>query len=230
MDKKYAEYLLNKTKEDYNLIADDFSSKREGIWEETKFLIDDYVKIKEKILDLGCGNGRYFPLFKEKGVDYFGIDNSEKLIEIARDRYREGRFQTGDVLNLMFPDDYFDKIYSIAVLHHVPSEELRVNSLKEVKRVLRPGGLLIATVWKFHQPKEFYFLFKYTLLKLIGKSKLDWKDVFEPWGKRVERYYHWFSKEELGNLLKKAGLKIKEIGVIKNKRGNRQNIYLIAEK
>jgi len=230
MKKEYAEWLLQKTKEDYNSIADDFSRTREKTWEEIEFLFRDYLKAGDKILDLGCGNGRYFPLFKEKKVEYFGIDFSEKIIEIAINKYPEANFQRRDGLNLPFPKNFFDKIYSIATLHHIPSEELRIQFLKEIKRALKPKGLLILTVWKFHQFKEIHLLLKYIILKLIGKSKLDWKDMFEPWGKKIERYYHWFSKKELEKLAKEANFKIEKIGIVKNQRGNRRNIYIIAEK
>jgi hypothetical protein len=76
-------------------------------------------------------------------------------------------------------------------------------------------------------------LLKYTFLKLIGKSKLDFKDVFVPWkdsrGKVVVwRYFHCFTKKELENLIKEIGMEIK-----KSWRGGKDpkaNIYLIAEK
>lgn len=230
MDKKYAEYLLEKTRRDYNLIADEFSRTRERPWEELKPLFDYRTKSRERVLDLGCGNGRYYDFLKESQAEYIGLDNSEKLIELAKRRYPELNFQVGDALKLPFPDNYFDKIFSIAVLHHFPSEEIRLESLNEARRVLENGGLLVLTVWKFHERKEVLLLIKYTLLKLIGKSKLDFKDILEPWGKKAERYYHWFSKEELTRLLNKSGFKVRETGVIKNKKGNRQNIYIIAEK
>ncbi|MCP6718411.1 MAG: hypothetical protein KJI70_02635, partial [Patescibacteria group bacterium] len=73
-------------------------------------------------------------------------------------------------------------------------------------------------------------LIKYTLLKLIGKSKLDWNDIYEPWGKKTKRYYHWFSKKELENLVKEAGFKIEKSGIAKNNKKNRQNIYIVAKK
>jgi len=230
MDKEYAKYLLEKTRKDYNLIAEDFSRKREEIWKETEFLFNDYLFAGDKVLDLGCGNGRYSPLFREKGVDYFGVDSSEELIKIAKDKYPQAKFQVTNTLSLSFPNNFFDKIYSIAVLHHIPSEELRLEFLKELKRILKPGGILILLVWKFHQRKEIFLLFQYTILKLFGKSKLDFRDVFKLWGKKIERYYHCFSKKELINLFKKADFKIKKSDIVKNKRGNRQNIYLIAEK
>jgi len=230
MQKSYAEYLLKKTIQDYNLIAEQFSRARERIWPKMRFLFDDYLFPGEKILDIGCGNGRFFEVFKEKKVDYFGIDSSEKLIQIARNNYPEGKFQVGDALNLPFPNNFFDKVYSIAVLHHVPSEEFRLQFLKEARRVLKTEGLLILTVWKLFQLKECCLRFKYTILKLIGKSKLDWGGILEPWGKKIKRYYHCFSKKELENLVAKSEFRIKEGGIVKNKKGNRQNIYLIAEK
>jgi len=230
MEKEYAQYLLKKTKEDYNLIAKDFSRTRRNPWEEIKFLFNDYLIPGERVLDLGCGNGRYFSLFEEKKVDYLGIDSCPELVEIARQKHKEAKFQIGDALNLSFPDNFFDKIYSIAVLHHIPTKDFRVQFLKETKRVLKPGSLLILTVWRFHRLRELYLLFKYTLLKIIRKSKLDWRDIFEPWGKKINRYYHFFSKKELEDLVKRAGFRIKESGIVKNERGNRQNIYLVAEK
>ena len=135
-----------------------------------------------------------------------------------------------NALNLSFPDNYFNDVYSIAVLHHLPSKELRLKFLNEARRVLQPGGLLILTVWKFYQIRQWLFLLKYTLLKIIGKSKLDWKDILEPWGKKAERYYHWFSKKELEGLIKETGFEIEKSGIIKNKKGNRQNIFIVAKK
>ncbi len=230
MNSEYAHYLLVKTREDYNLISEEFSRTRENIWEEMRFLFDNYLVSGDKVLDSGCGNGRYYPLFKEKGVEYIGIDSSKNLIEITNKRYPEADFRVEDALNLSFPENDFNQVYSIAVLHHVPSKELRLKFLAEAKRVLKPGGLLILTVWKFHRTKELFLLLKYTLLKIIGKSKLDWKDIFEPWGKKIIRYYHWFSVKELRKLVKEAGFEIEKSGIFKNKRKNRQNIYIVAKK
>jgi ubiquinone/menaquinone biosynthesis C-methylase UbiE len=229
MDKNFAKYILEKTKKDYNLIAKEFSEKRKEIWEELKFLFDN-LKEGEKVLDLGCANSRWYPLFKEKKVDYFGLDSSENLIEIARKNFPEAKFFVGDALNLPFSDSFFDKVYAIALFHHIPSVEFRLKFLKEAKRVLKPKGNLIITVWRFFQKKEIFRLLKYTIFKILGISKLDFKDFFEPWGKKVMRYYHAFSKKELENLLRKAGFEILESGIAKNKKGNRQNYYFVCQK
>ena len=228
MKKEYAEYLLKKTKEDYNRIAEKFSRTRSRIWEEVRFLFDDYVEPGDKVLDLGCGNGRFFEVLKDKRVDYIGVDFSERLIEIAKKRYPQVKFQVADALNLPFPNNFFDKVYTISVFHHIPSEEFRLQFLKEVKRVLKKEGLLILTVWKIKTKNNLLSVIKYTILKLIGK--LDWGDTFESWNKKIQRYFHIFSKKELKRLLNEADFKVLEIGIVRNERGNRNNIYLIAKK
>jgi alkylated DNA repair protein alkB family protein 8 len=229
MQKEYAEYLLKKTKEDYNLIAEDFSRTRWNIWAEFS-IFRDYVKGGDEILDIGCGNGRLLELLKGKNIEYIGVDNSERLIEIAKRRYPTKKFLVADTLNLPFPNDYFDKVFLIAVLHNIPSKELRFKALQEARRVLKPEGLLILTVWDIWRKETVMLILKHLFLKLIGKSQLDFKDVFVPWGKKVRRYYHYFTKRELINLVKKGGFKIKKSGVAKNETGKRSNIYLIAEK
>jgi len=229
MKKKYAEGLLKKTKQDYNAIAQEFSATRNQAWKEIEFLFNDYVIPGDKVLDLGCGNGRFFEILKDKDVDYIGVDFSEKLIEIAKQNYPKVKFQVADALNLAFPNNYFDKIYSIAVLHHIPSEEFRMQFLKEARRTLKPNGFLILTVWKPESKKSLNLFFKHTALRLSGK--LEKGDTFRPWGsKDAERYFHYFSEKELANLAGRAMFKIIKQGITTNERGNRKNIYLIVQK
>ncbi|MBU0546816.1 MAG: methyltransferase domain-containing protein [Patescibacteria group bacterium] len=230
MKKEYAQFLLEKTTDDYNLIASDFSRTREFAWPEIDFLFEKLLEKGDVVLDLGCGNGRWLESFKKREVEYFGLDNSEELIKIAQTKYPDTNFIKANALNLPFSDDYFDKVYSIAVFHQIPSEEFRLRFLKEVKRVLKPGGLLILTVWKFHQKKTIFSLLKYTILKLLQKSELDLGDVLYDWGDQTKRYYHIFSQKELVNLLEKSEFEVQDISIIKNKEGNRRNIYLIAKK
>ena len=232
MDGKYAKYLLEKTRQDYNIIAQHFSKTRNFVWEELKSL-SQYSFTGERVLDLGCGNGRLLEIFKDISVDYIGVDSSEKLIEIAKRKYPKAKFQKGDALNLPFPANYFDKIYSIAVFHHIPSVKFRLRFLREAKRVLKPEGLLILTVWNLWQQKFLKYHLKFFFLKLIKKSKLDFKDIFYPWKNQagevvVQRYVHVFSKRELKKLVKKSGFKTKDIWLWG--KAQRSNILLIAEK
>ena len=230
MIQEYADYLIKKTRDDYNLISVDFSRTRNRLWEEIAFLFR--AENNEKVLDSGCGNGRYYELLKH--TDYTGIDNSKELITIAKEKYPNAKFQVADSLNLPFADNSFNQVYSIAVLHRIPSKEYQWQFFKEAKRVLKKDGKFIITVWslpiKQYNKKNVFLLLKYTFLKIIGLSKLDFGDVLEPWGNQTEKYYHWFSKRELERLAKKAGFKIEESGFIRNDRKTRQNIYLVAKK
>lgn len=231
MDEKYAKYLLNRTQKDYNRIASHFSNTRTYVWEDLKPLTR-FVNAGDKILDLGCGNGRLLGFFKNKDVEYIGIDNSDKIIEIARTKYPGVKFQIASALNLPFEDDYFDKIFSIAVFHHIPSKKFRIKFLQQAKRVLKPNGLLILFVWNLQQKRFWKYHLKYLFLKIIGKSKLDFQDIFYPWknpqGKILaQRYIHCFTIGELKKLVKKTGFQIKEIGFLGSAK---RNIYLIAER
>ncbi len=179
-----------------------------------------YVKKDDLVLDAGCGSGYLYPLLNK--ADYIGVDFSEKLIEIARTRYPEGCFQRADLLGLDFRDNYFDEIFSIGVLHQIPSKEKRRQFLREMHRVLKPGGILTIRVWNLWEKKKRLIL-KYALLKMIRKTKLDFKDLFLL---KNNMYYHAFSKRELKKIVEREGFLIKEV-YLKGK-GVKSNIYLRA--
>jgi ubiquinone/menaquinone biosynthesis C-methylase UbiE len=237
MEEKYAEYLLIEGRKGYDSIAKEFSDSRVFLWEELNPFIK-YIEPGNKVLDLGCGNGRLFGLLREKNIDYKGVDSSEELIKIAEEKYPEEtfRFSVSEGLNLSFGDHSFDKIYCIAVLHHIPSDAFRLKFLKEARRVLKQKGLLILTVWNLRDKKEtFWFLLKYTILRFFGKSKLDPNDIFYPWKgsqgkKKIERYFHCFDKKELQDLAKKSGFHVRDAGFIARGKNKKANIYLIAER
>jgi len=232
MERKYAQFLFKKTQEDYNLLAEDFSRTRRFLWDIEQ--LSKYVLNGDKILDLGCGNGRLLEIFKGRQIDYFGLDSSEKLIEIAEKEYPKNRFGVGDILHLPFPNNFFNKVFTIRTLHHIPSEKFRLQALREIKRVLKPGGILILTVWNAWGSKykiNLLRMIKNCFFKIIWKSKLDFGDAFVPWGKvneKVLRYFHFFTRGELKNLVQKSDFKIKDIWA--SKFNGYSDIYLIAEK
>ena len=227
MNQSYAKYLIEKTKQDFNKIAESFSKTRTYLWPELKKL-KRYIQSGQKILDLGCGNGRLFKLFENKNIKYAGIDFSEKLIKKAKEKYGN-YFQIADFLNLPFPDDYFDSIWAIAVFHHVPSEKLRLKTLQEINRVLNKDGKIILTCWNLYQVKYLKLLLKSYLSKFFKKSKLDYKDVLIPWkNTKTKRYYHAFTKKELKRLFKKAGFQIETLKYLKRNK-KRTNILIVAK-
>ncbi len=94
------------------------------------------------LLDAGCGGGRYSAAWAKLGAkSVTGIDFSEIGIQTARARtaskFNNVNFETGDVLDIPFPDHSFDCTFSNGVLHHTRDWKVGVN---EIVRVLKPGG------------------------------------------------------------------------------------------
>src|SRR5438045_3007140 len=99
-------------------------------------------------LEIGCGPGRLMkPLSRHFGHIY-GIDVSDEMIRIARDRLEGVPNATVEATNgatlSRFPDQSIDFIYSYAVFQHIPSREVVLSYMREATRVLRPGGIFRA--------------------------------------------------------------------------------------
>ena len=227
MKRDLAKKLLDKTAEDYNLIAEDFSKTRFFLWPEfSEFL--KFIKNGDSILDLGCGNGRLYELFEDLSIDYLGLDRSSNLISAAKEKWKgcAAKFGIGDALDLEFKNE-FDAVFFIAVLHHISSEELRLEALKGIYDSLKPGGKFFMTNWMLWQKKYLPHILKYTALKIIGKNKMDFGDILLPWKMGKEwtgRYYHAFTERKILRLAKRAGFKI-----IKSWKSDR-NYVMICEK
>lgn len=102
----------------------------------------------DRVLDVCCGTGEFAPLFAGRGgagQEYLGVDLNPRYIAYARRRYGEGpgrSFQARDATRLSLPPDSFDRALFVNSLHHFP-DELNRGILRELARVLRPGGRLV---------------------------------------------------------------------------------------
>ena len=111
-----------------------------------------------KILDLGCGSGRHLVYLAKRGFDAYGIDIARHGIKIARDWLKKERLKAnleiGDIYKkLPYKDNFFDAIIGIKTLHHEKIENIR-KLIKEVKRILKPGGLIFITGHRKPPKKE----------------------------------------------------------------------------
>jgi SAM-dependent methyltransferase len=222
MKKETAKNLLDLVKQNYEEIAADFDvTRRKALWPEIKNLAAA-VKPGLRVLDAGCGNGRLLGAFKNKPIEYLGVDSSEKLIKAARKNYPDNKFVVGDILKLdAIPDDNFDYIFCLAVLQHIPSEKLRRRALEEMRNKLSPDGQIIISVWNLWSSvwgKKRYrrLIFKNWLLKLGRKNRLDFGDMIFPWKNSLgeetsARYYHAFIKREFKRLARRSGLKFVQL-------------------
>lgn len=96
------------------------------------------------ILDYGCGQGRLAGELIELGyVNVLGIDSSTEMIRIARERVPDAGFAENHGERLPCGDASIDAVLMFAVLTCIPSDDAQKNLLREFKRILRPGGLLL---------------------------------------------------------------------------------------
>jgi ubiquinone/menaquinone biosynthesis C-methylase UbiE len=96
----------------------------------------------ERILDVGAGKGSVaHRVFEESsGADVYAVDPNEKRVKSMRSHYPELKSSVAGAESLPFPDSFFDKVYCTMALHHFSDLE---RALKELKRVLKPGGSFV---------------------------------------------------------------------------------------
>jgi SAM-dependent methyltransferase len=106
------------------------------------------VEAGERVLDVGCGTGSLtFTIPQVADIAHIqGIDYSETYLETARERRTDPRIslERADACSLPFPDSSFDRAFALLVLHFVPETE---QAVREMARVVRPGGTVAAAVW-----------------------------------------------------------------------------------
>lgn len=98
-----------------------------------------------RALEIGCGPGRLLKPLSRNFGEIHGVDVSDEMIRIARERLRaiphaHVHATNGSSLNL-FADDSFDFVYSYAVFQHIPSRDVVLEYMREIRRVLKPGGI-----------------------------------------------------------------------------------------
>ena len=208
------EKLIKQNREVYDVIAPLFSATREYNWADVEVLAE-YIKPEDKVLDLGCGNGRLYQILAKKQALYTGLDQSGELIALAREKFPEAEFVVGGMTELLFEAASFDAIFSIAAFNHIPGQELQLKSLQEMKRVLKPGGLIVMTNWNLLSESAQKNIAKHGW-KVLQESPEQGIDVMVPWknpqGEVLgERYYHGFTVGELTSLANATDLQIVDL-------------------
>lgn len=225
-----AKKLMQLTKNSYDTIAEEFSRTRAKFWEELAYLAE-HATPGERILDIGCGNGRFYPLLSKRSVDYVGLDYSAKLLEEARKAHPGIRFEEGDATALPFPDGSFDTAFSFATIHHIPGKALRAQFMKEAARVLKPGSRFILSTWNVGWTKKYIPFLLRDLVKIIFRvSPLELGDVILTFGtERKKRYVHRFTERELRALFEQNGFIVLDMD-ISHRRSSEKNLVVIAKK
>lgn len=209
MDSNLAQKILEQTKNNYDQLAVDWDRTRQYVSDGSQDFLQ-YIKVGDRVLDAGCGNGRLVKLFSTVNVKYVGLDNSQALLAVARKNFPQAKFVAGDILRLPFADQSFDAVFCVAALHHLPTGRLRRQALAEINRVLIPAGFLILLNWSWRSPKIRRRLVNYTITKLFKGSELDWGDIYVGWGQtNIQRYVHLFSQSGTKSLLDQTGYQVR---------------------
>ena len=238
---------LNKLNEDfYKITASDFDSSRQYFWQGWHQLTEHLDHFNQlKLLDLGCGNGRFYQFIKEnfpdKKLDYLGIDNSVELLTFAQNKSNVAKnfqLQELDVISsLINKEDFiaennFDVVVSFGVFHHIPSFDLRLKMLKYLSSKINDKGVIIISLWQFMKYERFRK--KVTddaELKKMNLSDLEKNDFIIDWkrGENALRYCHFFDNDEQNRLVKQSGLKLIKFFEADGKEED-VNSYLILKK
>ena len=118
--------------------------------------VSQWLSTDGRILDFGCGYGRSLgELFNAGYRDLIGFDFSPAMIQAARARFPEITFEELQSSTIPLPDSSVDGALLFSVLTGVPTDDGQRAILAELRRVLRPGGLLyISDLWLQHDERN----------------------------------------------------------------------------
>ncbi len=172
-----------------------------GFYDDYEKLYNHYIKLLKKykinnILDVGCGNGRMLEILSEKGYKAKGIDLSEEMVQIARQKGVDATCQ-----NISEIKDKYDAVVCIAdVLNYMDIKSLKI-FLENIKNVLKKGGIFICDINTLHGFRD---IADGAMINESDKNFLSIDAVFD--GKKLDTNITFFEKEN--ELYKKYNGKI----------------------
>ena len=175
-------------------------------------------------LDLGCGSGALGEEWLRRGRSsaYLGLDFSAELLQEAQAAAgsERVRYLQADLSDAAWAQPHaagsFRGALAFAVLHHLPSQALRLQILRQVHNLLQPGGLFVHSEWQFqNSPKLTARVQPWSAAEVdefgleVGDTLLDWRYALPGQPERVGlRYVHRFNAEELAELAEQCGFSI----------------------
>jgi SAM-dependent methyltransferase len=220
MNSEIVARLLAINREFYSQFASAFSETRSSAQTRLDRIVA-YIGEAGKVLDIGCGNGRLAERLEREGkrLAYVGVDASPELIAIASARKPHLRnvaaeFLIADITktnwSAAFSAASFDIAIALAVLHHVPSFDLRAQVLREVHTVLKPNSRLVLSNWAFDRnERQRKRIIAWQAVDLRaqdveeGDALLVWKR-----GGAGYRYCHLITKDEMARLAIASGFEV----------------------
>lgn len=222
MNKDTIDRLLAVNREFYAEFAEHFAASR-PVSDPALTCILPYLPSSARILDVGCGDGRLALLLHRTrpGSLYVGVDATPELIEVARsqtDRLGESEvtLRVVDVTRqgwtASLPHAPYDCVVMLAVLHHIPSFDLRAQVLREVAEVLRAEGHAILSTWRFLAHRRLRRKIVDWDCVDIDEGELESGDYLIDWkrGGQGLRYCHLIDEAEVDDLADASGFVVRE--------------------
>jgi tRNA (uracil-5-)-methyltransferase TRM9 len=219
MDLATAARLVEINREFYTRFGDSFSATRHRIQPGVRRVLES-LNGDESILDLGCGNGELARELAQRGHrgPYLGVDFSLPLLREAEaqpDGF-SAKFLTVDLTRISaFSDqlsvqDGWSVITAFAVLHHIPSMELRLNILGAVHPLLKTDGIFAHSNWQFLNSEKLKARIQPWEAAALSASDVEAGDYLLDWrsGGKGLRYVHHFAESELDELAKASSFRI----------------------
>lgn len=184
---------VERTRSSYDAVAPEYAEKFKDEMDDKPFdrrALDRLAREVGQlgpICDLGCGPGQLARYLHRNGIAALGVDLSPQMVAEARRLNPDIEFHQGDMLALPDPDDSWGGIAAFYCIIHVPRPQV-VDALREMKRVLKPGGLLLIS---FHVGEEI-------------------KHLDEWWEKPVNLDFQFFLPDEMEGWLEEAGFEVEE--------------------
>lgn len=171
-------------------------------------IFKEHLPKKGKILEAGCGLGKWIITLSQEGYDIEGVDTNKYALQKLRKHYPRAKVQTADVRNLPYEREMFDAYLSLGVVEHF--KEGPQEALREAHRVLKKGGIAFVEV-PFDSPLR-------KITRLIDKEKLIIKtparifleltDIRKKRKKMKMKFYEYrYTRKELKSFMKKAEFK-----------------------
>jgi len=190
-------------------------------------ILDRVLTDRGRVIDLGCGTGRHVVHLARRGFNVVGVDLSPFMLDVAREKLKRESLHAelvrGSITDLSrFADGSFRcAICMFSTLGLIRGRRNRLDFLREVRRVLEPGGLFIAHVhnrtYKVWDREGRLWLLKNWFLRPF--SKLEAGDVVGDYRGIPKMYLHLFSLGELKRLVREAGLRLEHVIPLNRTRG-----------
>jgi len=226
-----AAYLIDINREFYTRFGDSFSATRQRIQPGVRQVLE-MLNGDESVLDLGCGNGEFARELAKRGHrgSYLGVDFSLPLLQDAESQPEgfSAKFMEVDLTKLSAISDQLSEegrwsvTTAFAVLHHIPSSELRLDILRVVRTLLQDDGTFVHSNWQFLNSEKLKARIQDWSKIGLSTEDVDANDYLLDWRSGGEglRYVHHFSEEELDDLARLSHFRVVETFYSDGETGN----------